>query len=116
MLVAVMALGGCGSDDGSDTGSRSEAAPAPTTSTQAATASAFQADDIDFTFEIASGATQVDDDDGKLRAAVLLDPDETDDGIKVREAASQPLPAGTYIDTVRTQFSDDLEVPVDLNT
>jgi len=114
-LLVLAVLAGCGSDDeGSGGASETKpAAPAPA-STAAAPASAttFKADDVDFTFEIAGGAEQVDEDDGKTVAQVLPDTAETDDGIRIRVAAEQPVAPPTFIQTIKAQFESDLDVKV----
>jgi hypothetical protein len=111
-VATFTALAGCGSDD-EDSGGGSETAPAAGAETSAAT---FQAEDVDFTFEIAGDAEQVDEDDGKIVAQVLPDTSQTDDGIRIREAAPQPVAPPTFIATIKSQFESDLDVPVEQDT
>jgi hypothetical protein len=111
-IAAIAILAGCGSDDEGSAGD-SETKPAATAPASAAT---FKADDVDFTFEIAGGAEQVDADEDKIVAQVLPDTSQTDDGIRIRAAAEQPVAPPTFIATIKSQFEDDLGVPVEQDT
>jgi hypothetical protein len=110
VLIVVVVLGvvGCGSDGG-DSGS------AQPNESAAASSDTFSADGVEFTFTIAEGGTQVGARDEVL-AAVLLDPADIDNGVKIRQAAVEPLPSESYIETIRQQFEADLDVDVEFTT
>jgi hypothetical protein len=109
IVVVMLGVAGCGSDG--DTGSESTQTDEATT----ASSDTFSADGVEFTFSIAEGGTQVEGSDDVL-AAVLLDPADGDNGLKIRQAAVEPLPSATYIGTIRQQFEADLEVDVEFTT
>jgi hypothetical protein len=104
VVAVVIGLAGCGSDGG-DSGSTQASGTAAESET-------FGADGVDFTFSIAEGGTQVEGKDEVL-AAVLLDPADFDNGIRIRKTASQPLPYESYIETIRQQFEADLGADVE---
>ena len=108
-IVMVLSLVGCGSDDGGESES--------TQPSERATASpdTLSAEGVEFTFSIAEGGTQVDARDDVL-AAVLLDPADVNNGVKVRQAAPEPLSSESYIETIRQQFEADLGVEVEFTT
>ena len=110
LSVLVLGLGGCGGDDGGEPESTTVAGESATGSPDT-----FRADDVEFTFSIAEGGTQVDGTDEVL-AAVLLDPGDADNGVKIRQAAPQPLPSASYIGTIRQQFEADLGLEVKSTT
>ncbi|MBK5232901.1 MAG: hypothetical protein JJE13_07980 [Thermoleophilia bacterium] len=111
MLIVVVVLGvaGCGSDGGGESESTQ---PSESATESPAT---FSADGVEFTFSIAEGGTQVGASD-EILASVLLDPADIDNGLKIRQAAMQPLPSESYIDTIRQQFEADLGVEVEFTT
>lgn len=78
------------------------------TTTAAPTAARFSAPDVAFSFDIPDGAEQVDADNGKVLAAVLLDEDDPDNGVKIRKASDKPLPVSSFIDRIRQQFREQL--------
>jgi maltose-binding protein MalE len=102
--VVLVSVVGCSDGGGAESTQPSDSA-AETTET-------FSSDGVEFTFSIAEGGTQVDGSDEVL-AAVLLDPADADNGVKIRQAASEPLPSGSYIETIRQQFEADLGVDVE---
>lgn len=109
IVVVVLSVAGCGSDGGGESESTQ------TSESAKESPDTLSADGVEFTFSIAEGGTQVDARDDVL-AAVLLDPADVNNGVKVRQASPEPLPSESYIDTIRQQFEADLGVEVEFTT
>ena len=68
----------------------------------------FEAPDVAFKFQYPAAFTQQNEDDGKVLAAVLPEPGDTANAIKVRKTSDQELVLGPFVDEIHRKFERQL--------